>query len=48
MEARTVIEDMARIKPDLSVSTVYAMLPYIDVDFRERMVAALRKAGLPE
>ncbi len=47
-EARTVMEDMARIKPDLSVSTVYAMLPHMDTDFWERMVMALRKAGLPE
>ncbi len=47
-EARTIMEDMARIKPDLSVSTLYAMLPHIDVDFWERMVAALRKVGLPD
>ena len=47
-EARTVMEDLARIKPDVSVSTVYAMLPHMDADFWERMVAALRKAGLPD
>ena len=47
-EARAVITDLAHIKPDLSVSTVNGMLPHMDVDFRERMVAALRKAGLPD
>ncbi len=47
-EARAVITDLAHIKPDLSVSTVNGMLPHMDVDFQERMVAALRKVGLPE
>jgi TolB-like protein len=47
-EARTVLEDLARINPELSVSTVYDMLPHMGADLWERMVAALRKAGLPD
>ena len=47
-EARTVMEDLARIKPDLSVSTVYGRVPHMDADLWERVAAALRKAGLPD
>ncbi len=47
-EARAVMADLVQIKPDLSVSTVDDMLPHVVADFRERLVAALRKAGLPE
>ena len=47
-EARTVMEDLAHIKPDLSLSTVYGTVPHIDADFWERVATALRKTGLPE
>ena len=47
-EARAVLADLARIKPNLSVSTVDGMLPHMDADYREKLAASLRKAGLPE
>jgi adenylate cyclase len=47
-EARAALADLARIKPTLSISTVNGMLPHMDADFQERLVAALRKAGMPE
>ena len=47
-EARAVLADLARIKPNLSVSTVNGILPHMDALHQERMAAALRKAGMPE
>jgi len=47
-EAHVVMADLAHIKPDLSVGTVRGMLPHVNAIFRDHLIAALRKAGLPD
>ena len=47
-ETQVVMGDLARVRPALSVSTVIGMLPHMAADYSERLVAALRAAGLPE
>ena len=47
-EARAAIDDALRKQPDLTVTTVAAMLRGLHPDYKEPALDGLRKAGLPE
>jgi hypothetical protein len=47
-EARSLKDAWLRIQPNASLSSIRSMLPKLDPELVERLIAALRKAGLPE
>jgi TolB-like protein/Flp pilus assembly protein TadD len=47
-EARSALEEALRLNPGYSLSGIRVALAGASVDFRERTIDALRKAGLPE
>ena len=47
-DAEAEVAYILKIKPDATVRGFAKRLPYKDPKERERMLAALRKAGLPE
>jgi len=47
-EARVAIEEARRVKSDLSLSVIGQILTHYHPKYLERLISALRKAGLPE
>jgi hypothetical protein len=47
-KARAEVEEILRISPGFSLETLREMMPAKDEATRERLMDALRKAGLPE
>ena len=47
-KARAAIDAALQLQPDLSLTTVAAMLRPMRSDLKDRFIASLRKVGLPE
>jgi adenylate cyclase len=47
-QARTAVQELLQLSPDFSLSGLELFLSAADPPLVERMIAALRKAGLPE
>jgi adenylate cyclase len=47
-EARLAVEAARRVKPDLSTSVIRSLNPHFHPEYLDRILVALRKAGLPE